>query len=154
MMNTKFVARVIDVKGAFLKGKFVSEDEVLMLEVPQGFRWLYDKLGDEVEKRQTEGNPMEQQEVKDWAKEIFQLWMNKTIGEKVMLLWQQKNPKGGARKVYLQMHRTIYGSVQAARAFWVELNKAFQAMGYTRCDADPCLYVRWDEDGEVCMWLT
>jgi Reverse transcriptase (RNA-dependent DNA polymerase) len=80
--------------------------------------------------------------------------MNKTIGEKVMLLWQQKNHKGGARKVYLQMHWTIYGSVQAARAFWVELNKAFQAMGYTRCDADPCLYVRWDEDGELCMWLT
>jgi hypothetical protein len=70
-MNTKFVARVIDVKGAFLKGKFAPEDEVLMLEVPQGFRWVYDKLGDEVEKQQTEGNPMEQQEVKDRAKEFF-----------------------------------------------------------------------------------
>jgi hypothetical protein len=37
MMNKCYVARVIDVKGAFLKGKFASEKEKLMLEVPQGF---------------------------------------------------------------------------------------------------------------------
>jgi hypothetical protein len=56
--------------------------------------------------------------------------------------------------VYLQMQRTIYGSVQAARAFWMELQKAFTAMGYTRSAADPCLYFRWDDDGELCVWLT
>jgi hypothetical protein len=33
MMNPKYMARVIDVKGAFLKGKFANEDEMLMLEV-------------------------------------------------------------------------------------------------------------------------
>jgi Reverse transcriptase (RNA-dependent DNA polymerase) len=52
------------------------------------------------------------------------------------------------------MQRTIYGIVQAARAFWIELQKAFAAMGYTRSSADPCLYYRWDENGELCMWLT
>jgi Reverse transcriptase (RNA-dependent DNA polymerase) len=52
------------------------------------------------------------------------------------------------------MQRTIYGSVQAARAFWMELQKAFTAMGYTRSAADPCLYFRWDEDGKLCVWLT
>jgi Reverse transcriptase (RNA-dependent DNA polymerase) len=40
MMATNFVARIVDVKGAFLKGKFVSDNEVLLLEVPQGFRWI------------------------------------------------------------------------------------------------------------------
>jgi Reverse transcriptase (RNA-dependent DNA polymerase) len=38
MMATNFVARIVDVKGAFLKGKFATDDEVLLLEVPQGFR--------------------------------------------------------------------------------------------------------------------
>jgi hypothetical protein len=30
----------------------------------------------------------------------------------------------------------------------------FQGMGYTRSVADPCLYVWWDEDGKLCIWLT
>jgi hypothetical protein len=64
------------------------------------------------------------------------------------------NIKQGSKKVYLMMERTIYGSVQAARVFWMELQKAFQGMGYTRSVADPCLYVQWDEDGELCIWLT
>jgi hypothetical protein len=64
------------------------------------------------------------------------------------------NIRQGSKKVYLQMERTIYGCVQAARAFWMELQEAFRAMGYTRSVADPCLYVRWDEDGEMCIWLT
>jgi Reverse transcriptase (RNA-dependent DNA polymerase) len=69
-------------------------------------------------------------------------------------LREQKNPRGGARKVFLKMQRTIYGSVQAARAFWIELQQAFKAMGYSQSDADPCLYFKWDEQGELCMWLT
>jgi hypothetical protein len=40
MMAGNFVARVIDIEGAFLKGKFASKDEVLLLEVPQGFKWV------------------------------------------------------------------------------------------------------------------
>jgi Reverse transcriptase (RNA-dependent DNA polymerase) len=43
MMAGNFVAQVIDIKGAFLKGKFASKDEVLLLEVPQGFKWVYKK---------------------------------------------------------------------------------------------------------------
>jgi hypothetical protein len=42
--------------------------------------------------------------------------------------------------------------VQAA--FWIELQRAFQGISYTRSVADPCLYVQWDEDGELCIWLT
>jgi hypothetical protein len=36
----------------------------------------------------------------------------------------------------------------------MELQRAFQGMGYTRSVADLCLYVQWDEDGELCIWLT
>jgi hypothetical protein len=44
--------------------------------------------------------------------------------------------------------------VQAVRAFWVELQKAFQAMGYKRSESDPCMYIRGGENGNICMWLT
>jgi hypothetical protein len=153
-MNKEYEARIIDVKGAFLKGKFASQDETLLLEVPQGFRWVYDKLGDEVEARSRAGNKMKDEEVMKRAQEIFQEWVVKPNGENVFLLKKQLNIRQGSKKVYLRMQRTIYGCVQAARAFWMELQKAFQAMGYTRSVADPCLYVRWDEDGEMCAWLT
>jgi hypothetical protein len=71
MMNKCYVARVIDVKGVFLKGKFASEDEKLMLEVLQGFCWVYDKLCDEVEAKQKCGQAMLSEEVMKRAKVIF-----------------------------------------------------------------------------------
>jgi Reverse transcriptase (RNA-dependent DNA polymerase) len=144
----------LDVKGAFLKGRFASPDEVLMLEVPQGFRWVYDKLGEEMEQRYRASHPMTKEEVKERTKEIFKEWTEIPLSERLRLLKLQKSQRGGSKRVYLQMQRTIYGSVQAARAFWMELQKAFTAMGYTRSAADPCLYFRWDEDGELCVWLT
>jgi Reverse transcriptase (RNA-dependent DNA polymerase) len=76
------------------------------------------------------------------------------LSEQLQILKRQGNQRGGSRKVYLQMQRTIYGSIQTARAFWMELQKAFRAMGYTRSTAVPCLYFRWDEDGELCVGLT
>jgi hypothetical protein len=128
-MSTNFVAQIVDVKGAFLKGRFASDDEVLMLEVPQGFRWIYDKLGNTMIDRKAQGHDMTTKETMEKAKEIFQEWQNKTISEKHLILKSQMNPKGGANQVYLQMQKTIYGSVQAARAFWIELQRAFQANG-------------------------
>jgi hypothetical protein len=55
MMVGDYVAQVFDVKGAFLKGKFASKDEVLLLEVPQGFKWVYDKIGDKIEQAHLSG---------------------------------------------------------------------------------------------------
>lgn len=153
-MHREYEARAIDVKGAFLKGKFASKDETLLLEVPHDFRWVYDKLGEEVEARSRAGNKMTDEEVMKRAQEIFQEWVVKPNGEKVILLKKQLNIKQGSKKVYLRMQRTIYGCVQAVRAFWMELQKAFKAMGYTRSIADPCLYMRWDENGDMCIWLT
>jgi hypothetical protein len=94
---------------------------------------------------------MEPKEVTKRAKVIFQSWMDKPIREKIHILRTQKNPKGGLDKVLLKIQKTIYGSVQVARAFWVELQKAFQAMGYSQSEADPCLYFRWDKHGYMYL---
>ena len=40
-MNLEWVARVIDVEGEFLQGKFVDEEE-LYIRVPNGFKECYD----------------------------------------------------------------------------------------------------------------
>jgi hypothetical protein len=100
------------VKGAFLKGKFSSSDEVLLLEVPQGFRWVYNKLGDEMEMKQKAGDDMQHEAVMERAKEIFKEWTAKSPGDKIKLLKQQMSIKQGSKKVYLKMQRTIYGCVQ------------------------------------------
>ena len=39
-MNPEWVARVIDIEGAFLQGKFVDEAE-LYIRVPNGFEEYY-----------------------------------------------------------------------------------------------------------------
>lgn len=112
------MGRVIDVRGAFLKGLLNSEKETLTLEVPQGFRWVYDKLGDEMELRKAKGEPMKEEETMMRAKEIYKEWLSKPLMEKLAILRSEKSVKKGCKKVLLQMHRAIYGSVQAARAFW------------------------------------
>jgi Reverse transcriptase (RNA-dependent DNA polymerase) len=97
---------------------------------------------------------MTESETVNRAKEIFKEWLEKDVGEKARIMKAQCNPRVGSSKVYLQMKRTIYGSMQAARAFWIELQKAFKAMGYARSEADPCLYFKWDDKDELCSWLT
>jgi hypothetical protein len=82
MMRTDFRARVIDVKGAFLKGKLNTKNEVLMLKVPQGFCWIYDRLGYEMESRKQAGNAMTKSKTVDRAKEIFKEWLEKDVGRK------------------------------------------------------------------------
>ena len=43
-------------------------------------------------------------------------------------------------QVVLLLLKTIYGLKNAAKAFWKELLKAFDAMKCKRSDADPCMY--------------
>jgi hypothetical protein len=47
-MNICWTAKVLDVKGAFLKGKFDAQEKPMGLEVPQGFLWVYLQLGEEM----------------------------------------------------------------------------------------------------------
>eukprot|EP00957_Ditylum_brightwellii_P158269 12047301-Ditylum_brightwellii.AAC.1 len=47
----------------------------------------------------------------------------------------------------------IYGTKQAAMAFWQELSKYMQHMGYKRSGTDPCLYFKWTTF-ELIVWLS
>jgi len=49
--------------------------------------------------------------------------------------------------------KTLYGTKQAARAFWTKLLEAFYGMGYKRSKADPCLYYTWTMRGLV-LWIS
>jgi Reverse transcriptase (RNA-dependent DNA polymerase) len=53
----------------------------------------------------------------------------------------------------LKLNRTIYGLKQAASAFWSELLKALNKIGFERSGADHCLYFKWGEEG-LCICLS
>ena len=58
-----------------------------------------------------------------------------------------------AKDDVLRLNKTIYGLKQSAAAFWKELLKAMQSMGYSRSATDPCLYYKWI-DGKLNIWLS
>jgi hypothetical protein len=47
----------------------------------------------------------------------------------------------------------LYGLKQSALAFWKQLLKAFQSMGFNRSKADPCLNYAWTVLGLV-LWIS
>jgi hypothetical protein len=49
--------------------------------------------------------------------------------------------------------KTLYGTKQGAKAFWLKLLEAMKSMGYTRSKADPCLYYAWTMHGLV-VWIS
>ena len=55
--------------------------------------------------------------------------------------------------VVLWLLMAIYGTKQAAMAFWRELLRCMRHMGYKRSGADPCLYFKWTAAGLVA-WLS
>jgi len=74
-------------------------------------------------------------------------------GRKVYMKVPQGFEKFYPLECYLLLLKTLYGTKQAARAFWIKLLAAFKAMGYTRSKADPCLYYKWTEHGLV-VWIS
>jgi hypothetical protein len=53
----------------------------------------------------------------------------------------------------LLLLKTLYGTKQAAKAFWIKLLEAFRSMGYQRSKADPCMYFSWTMFGLI-IWLS
>ena len=90
--------KVLDVKGAFLHGKF-EKGRTLYMEVPQGFKSYYE---------------------------------NDSV---------------------LKLKKTLYGTIQAAKRFWIELLKVFRELKYKKSEADPCLYFKWTLTGLI-IWFT
>ena len=56
------------------------------------------------------------------------------------------------KNVVLLLLMAIYGTKQAAMAFWKVLLKCMKHMGYKRSGTDPCLYYKGSVDGLV-VWL-
>ena len=46
----------------------------------------------------------------------------------------------------LKLLKTVYGSRQGAKRFWVKALKVMDEMSFSRSKADPCLYYKWHAD--------
>ena len=53
----------------------------------------------------------------------------------------------------LLLLKTIYGTKQAAKRFWLFLLGVLRVLGFTYNRADPCLYFKWTAAGLV-IWLS
>lgn len=53
----------------------------------------------------------------------------------------------------LELLKTIYGLVQAARAFWKKLSIVLLKLGFKQSEADPCLFENHSENGIVFVVL-
>ena len=58
-----------------------------------------------------------------------------------------------SKDLLLQLLKALYGTKQAAMAFWIELLKCMMNMMYARSGVDPCLYYKWTIYGLV-VWLS
>jgi len=68
---------------------------------------------------------------------------------------QRKQFEGYQQKdLVLKLHKTIYGVVQAARAFNSSFNTVLETkLKFVRSKADPCVYMRKDTNGTVMLLL-
>ena len=118
------------------------------MEVPQGFEHIYEQIGQELEAGEIpEGKELER------AMEIHQQWCE-NLEKHYEVIMNHCNPPGKVDKVVLLLLKTIYGTVQAAMAFFKELMKAFKHLKYNRSAADPCLHYKWSEEGKLIVWLS
>ena len=98
-LMARWIGRISDVKGAFLKGNLETDKDQMFLKVPEGFEKFYED------------------------------------------------------DVVLQLVKAIYGTKQAAIAFWKELLKCMKYIKNARNGAYPCLYFKWTLFGLV-VWLS
>jgi len=138
---------MMDIKGAFLKGRYKENEKKVVLEVPQGFRHMYSELG-----REMLNKTMTVEELKQRMIELHEYHRNRAeeLREKIK---QERKKIGGCKDVLLRLMRTMYGQVNAAKNFWIELLAAMKHMKCVRSAADPCLYFKWVED-KLLMWIS
>jgi hypothetical protein len=74
-------------------------------------------------------------------------------GRKVYMEVPQGFEQFYPKNCVLLLLKTLYGTKQAAKAFWLKLLKALRGMHYTRSKADPCLYYLWEDTGLI-IWLS
>jgi Reverse transcriptase (RNA-dependent DNA polymerase) len=75
-------------------------------------------------------------------------------GETLYVHVPQGMEKWYGDKVYLLLHKTIYGLKQAAYRFWVFLLQIVRKLNCVRSKADPCLYFKWTDTGALLLWFS
>ena len=66
---------------------------------------------------------------------------------------KKKRNKWNVEYVVLLLKKAIYGTKQAAMAFWRELLECMYDMGYERSKANPCMYYKWNNTG-LTIWIS
>ena len=74
-------------------------------------------------------------------------------GEKIYLTVPEGSEQYYPDGTLLELNKPIYGLKQSAMAFWHELLKCMNNMGYKRSSSDPCLYYCY-VNGQVNIWLS
>ena len=93
------------------------------MEVPQGFEKYFEKFKRRIKKDE------EEKTKKNSSGQIIQ------HGKKGRNKWN-------VEYVVLLLKKAIYGTKQAAMAFWREILECMYDMGYERSKADPCMYYK------------
>jgi hypothetical protein len=76
-------------------------------------------------------------------------------GRKVYMEVPKGMEKHFNKDCVLLLLRTLYGTKQAAKMFWLLLLKVFKTMGFQFNRADPCLYYNWDTNGKgLVLWMS
>ncbi|GMK58857.1 hypothetical protein CspeluHIS016_0602990 [Cutaneotrichosporon spelunceum] len=74
-------------------------------------------------------------------------YLNAPLEEEIYIAFPQGyTPKDKTRNC-LRLHRALYGLKQSGRAWWLELSRALEKLGYKRLHADWGLYIRTTKDG-------
>ena len=76
-------------------------------------------------------------------------------GERVYIKIPEGWEKFYDKDEVLLLCKTLYGTRQAAMAFWKKLCEAMEFIGQKRSKADPCLYYSWTQHGLVLIvsWI-
>lgn len=72
-----------------------------------------------------------------------EIWMNQPRG------YERGNPK----EQFCKLLKTLYGLKQSGRRWNQFINEELQKMNFIRCNSDPCIYRRKEEDGSITMIL-
>jgi hypothetical protein len=73
-------------------------------------------------------------------------------GERIYMARPQGFEQWYPPDIVLLLLKTIYGTKQAAMAFWREMCRAMKNMAFARSTVDPCVFFEWTELG-LCIWL-
>ena len=80
-------------------------------------------------------------------------FLNGLLKEEIFMEVPEGVEHGLQGDVVCKLKRSLYGTKQAPRCWNDTINSFFIDLGFTRNDADPCLYVKWDRGSLMMVGL-